>query len=148
MSISILFLPVALLILDRAEQMSEHGASPQDASVRFSTSFTDANLLLKALRDFGTQPVQTDVGDIFCRIGESELRFAQQDGQAFFVEIQGAPSTEEVSRHLVHLNEDYRRCVQTAVYEKVKTRAESQGMTLENEEVLEDKTILMTLRIR
>jgi hypothetical protein len=154
MSISILFLPVALVILDKAQQAAERSVSPGNTvepvrdSVCFPTSFMDAKLLLESLREFGAQPVQTDTGDIFCRIGECELHFTQRDGQAFSAEIRGAPSVEEARKYLANLDEDYRRCVQTAVYEKVKARAESQNMTLESEEVLEDRTILMTLRIR
>jgi hypothetical protein len=160
MSISILFLPVALVILGSAQQAAKRSAStgntaesvreakPVRDSVCFPTSFMDAKLLLESLREFGAQPVQTDTGNIFCQIGECELRFTQRDGQAFSAEIRGAPSMEEARKHLANLDEDYRRCVQTAVYEKVKARAESRGLMLESEEVLEDRTILMTLRVR
>ncbi|GHU33374.1 hypothetical protein AGMMS50256_25180 [Betaproteobacteria bacterium] len=153
MSVSIALLPIALVILDRAEQASGRDISHRDtvqddAPVSFPTSFADANLLLEALRDFGVYPTQTETGDIFCQIGESELCFTQQGGQPFSVEIRGAPSLEQAYRHLSNIDEDYRRCVQTAVYEKVKARAESQGLMLESEETLEDKTILLTLRIR
>ncbi|MDR0577546.1 MAG: hypothetical protein LBI87_08460 [Candidatus Accumulibacter sp.] len=147
MSISILFLPIALVILDRAQQAEESGVSPANERVRFPTAFTDAPLLLEALRDFGAQPTRTDAGDILCKVGKSKLRFTR-NGPTFFVEIEGAPSVGEARRHLANIDEDYRRCVQSAVYEKVKARAEKQGLVLEDEDVLEDKTILMTLRIR
>jgi hypothetical protein len=140
-------------IVGEVEQAAGRGVSHQDtaraaAPMRFPTNFTDAKLLLEALRDFGANPAQTNAGDIICRVGKSELRFTQRDGQAFSVEISDAPDLEQIYQHLADIDEDYKRCVQTAVYEKVKARAESQGLILEGEEVLEDRTILMTLQIR
>jgi hypothetical protein len=139
--------------MDRVEQAAGRGVFRRDAALaaapmRFPTNFTDASLLLEALRDFGANPAQTDVGGIICRVGKSELRFTQQDGQAFSVEIRDAPNLEQIYRYLADIDEDYKHCVQNAVYEKVKARAESRGLMMESEEVLEDKTILMTLRIR
>jgi hypothetical protein len=139
--------------MDRVEQAAGRGVFQRDAArtaapVCFPTNFTDADLLLAALRDFGVNPRQTDTGDILCRVEKNELRFTQQGGQAFSVEILGALDLEQVYQHLSDIDEDYKRCVQTAVYEKVKARAESQGLMLESEEVLEDRTVLMTLRIR
>jgi len=36
--------------------------------MRFTTTFTDAELLQKTLRDFGAPPTQTSTGEILCRI--------------------------------------------------------------------------------
>jgi hypothetical protein len=119
-----------------------------DAPMLFTTGFKDTELLQKALRDFGANPRKTEAGDILCHAGKSELRFTQQTGQPFSVEIRDMPNAEEAQQQLAGIDEDYRRCVQTAVYEKVKARAESQGLMLESEEVLEDRTILMSLRVK
>jgi len=151
MSVSIQFLPIALAMLDRAVQAEEKtGDTHRDTiePIHLPTAFTDADLLLKTLRDFGARPMLTANGDIVCSIEQCELRFMQEDGQPFSVEIFGAASVDEINRHLDNLDEDYRRCVQTAVYEKVKAHAESRGLMLESEDVLEDRTILLTLRVR
>lgn len=63
------------------------------------------------------------------------------------VEIKNSPNLENVYQYLSDIDEDYKRCVQTAVYEKVKARATEQEMTIESEEVLPDKTILITLNV-
>ncbi len=54
---------------------------------------------------------------------------------------------DQVYRYMSEIDDDYKRCVQTAVYEKVKARAAEKNMVVENEEVLPDRTILMTLRV-
>jgi hypothetical protein len=118
------------------------------ATASFPTNFRDGVLLHTALHDFGARPVRDSDGGIRCQLGQSVLHFRQNGDQPFTVEISNAPNLEEIYRYLSDIDEDYKRCVQTAVYEKVKTRADSQGLMLESEEVLEDKTILLTLRVR
>jgi hypothetical protein len=114
----------------------------------FPTNFRDATLLHTALHDFGANPSRNSDGSISCKLGQSTLRFTQHGDQPFTVEISNAPNLEQIYQHLSDIDEDYKRCVQTAVYEKVKTRADSKGLMLESEEVLEDRTILLTLRVR
>ena len=114
----------------------------------FPTNFTDQTVLLKTLREFGANPEQSQDGSIACQLGSSDLHFRQPgSGLPFTVEIINAPSLELTYETLTELDEDYRRCVQTAVYEKVKARAIEKNMTVESEEVLSDKTILLTLRV-
>ncbi|GHU28063.1 hypothetical protein AGMMS50256_09330 [Betaproteobacteria bacterium] len=118
------------------------------AAASFPTNFRDGALLHTALHDFGANPVRNSDGSIRCKLGQSVLRFNRYGDQPFTVEISNAPSLEQVYQHLSDIDEDYKRCVQTAVYEKVKARADTQGLMLESEEVLEDRTILLTLRVR
>ncbi len=116
-------------------------------SARFPTNFRDGEMLLDALKDFGAHPVRKSDGSISCQIGQSNLLFSQTGDSPFMVEVKNSPSLEQVYRYMSDIDEDYKRCVQTAVYEKVKARALDRDMLVEQEEVLQDKTILMTLRV-
>jgi hypothetical protein len=156
MSITISLLPVALALVtvigregfDAWVKEAQQHKSPT-TSVRFlPTHFRDARLLQDALTDFGAQPLQRDDGSIVCRIDKAELVFTQNGDEPFMVEISNGPTLEQVYAYLSGLDQDYRHCVQTAVHEKIKARATRHGMTLESEEVLDDKTIVMTLRVR
>lgn len=114
----------------------------------FPTNFTDEKLLLKTLLEFGAEPEMQLKGSISCKLGESELFFSRPNtGVPFSVEVRNAPNLDLIYQSLNELDEDYRRCVQTSVYEKVKTRATEKNMAIESEEVLADKTIVITLRV-
>lgn len=119
----------------------------QNEIKQFPTNFRDEQLLLGALIEFGAQPVIRKDDSIACKIEKSMLLFRRTGDVPYSVEIQNAPKLEEVYQYLSDLDEDYKRCVQTAVYEKVKARAANYDMTLESEEVLPDKTIVLTLRV-
>lgn len=115
---------------------------------QYPTNFRDGQMLLATLEDFGARPERKADGAIECRIERTRLRFVQPDvDSAFVVEVENAPSLAEVYRYMQDLDEDYRRCVQSVVYEKVKARAAASNLELEQEEVLPDNTIVMTLRV-
>ena len=124
----------------------EHASAT--ASSQYPTNFRDETMLIDALKEFGTHPTKRSDGSIFCRIEKSELLFTKMGDSPFMVEIKNSPSIEQVYRYMSDIDDDYKRCVQTAVYEKVKARAADNNFIVETEEVLEDKTILMTLRVQ
>lgn len=117
-------------------------------SAQFPTNFRDGATLIDALKEFGAHPTKRLDGSITCKIEHSELLFTQHGDSPFMVEVKNSPSLEQVYRYMSDIDDDYKRCVQTAVYEKVKARAADKNLVVEAEEVLPDKTILMTLRVQ
>lgn len=127
--------------------LTELSPSTQDTSTKYPTNFNDGQLLAKALWEFGAHPQQHDNGKISCQIDQAKLIFSQEGDSPFYVEVKNCPDIAKLYHHLSDLDEDYRRCLQTAVYERVKANAQDRGLIIESEEVLEDKTILMTLQV-
>jgi hypothetical protein len=118
------------------------------ASAQFPTNFRDGTMLIDALKEFGARPTKRSDGSIKCKIEHSDLLFTQVGDSPFMVEIKNSPSLEQVYRYMSDIDDDYKRCVQTAVYEKIKARAAEKDMVVDSEEVLPDKTIVMTLRVQ
>jgi len=116
-------------------------------SAQFPTNFRDRDLLMKALTEFGARPTKRSNGSVLCKIENTALMFTQLGNAPYMVEVKNGPNLEQVYQYMADIDDDYKRCVQTAVYEKVKARAAERNMTIESEEVLPDKTILMTLRV-
>jgi len=116
-------------------------------SPKYPTNFRDGNMLIEALVEFGSHPSRQSNGAIVCKIEKSELIFTQVGDSPYMVEVKNSPNLDEVYRYMSDIDDDYKRCVQTAVYEKVKARAAERDMVVESEEVLQDKTILITLRV-
>jgi hypothetical protein len=116
-------------------------------SAQFPTNFRDGDLLMKALAEFGAHPIKRSNGSILCRIENTALIFTQMGNSPYMVDVKDGPNLEQVYQYMADIDDDYKRCVQTVVYEKVKARAAERDMIIESEEVLPDKTILMTLRV-
>lgn len=112
----------------------------------FPTNFRDGDLLFKTLKEFGINPVRNG-SSITCKVENSHLTFRQSDDLPFQVEIHNEPDMKKIFQYLSDIDHDYKRCLQEAVYKKLKARAEEQNMTIESEEVMEDNSIVLTLNI-
>ncbi len=144
-------------VLDRFRSMLESVADRRvfgdlppvavPVSAQFPTNFHDGDLLMKALTEFGAKPIKRNNGSVRCKIENTALLFTQMGRSPYMVEVENGPSLEQVYQYMADIDDDYKRCVQTAVYEKVKARAAERDMLIESEEVLPDKTILITLRV-
>lgn len=115
----------------------------------FPTNFRDGELLFRTLKEFGVNPVREGSG-MKCRVEDSLLIFRQSQSHdsPFYVEVHNAPDLRKVYQYLSDVDEDYKRCLQSMVYEKLKERVEAKNMTVESEEVLEDNSIVLTINIR
>jgi hypothetical protein len=113
----------------------------------YPTNFVDGELLAQTLMELGGDPVHGADGAISCRINSARLVFTKQGDGPYAVAITGAVKAEQAFQYLSDLDDDYRRAVQTSVYQRVKSEAESRDLRIESEEVLPDKSILLILRL-
>lgn len=113
----------------------------------FPTNFVDQDLLAQALVELGGDPARGPDGSLTCRINSAKLIFTKEGDGPFSVTVRGAVKAEQAYQYLSDLDEDYRRAVQTSVYQRVKSEAENRDLLIESEEVLPDKSILLTLRL-
>lgn len=118
-----------------------------EAAPTFPTNFRDGELLFRTLKELGINPVRHG-SEIACKVEDSVLTFRQSGDGPYHVEIRNAPDLEKVFFYLSDVDDDYKRLLQSIVYEKLKERAAERSMTVESEEVLEDNSIVLTLNIR
>lgn len=111
----------------------------------FPTNFRDQQKLLTVLQEYGLIPSQVGPGQIECSVGSGRLMFKQEGSQPFTVTVSQVPNLAEVFQQLGQINERYCEVVQAETCSKLKARIGDAGMTLENEEVLPDKTIKLTI---
>ncbi|MBY0402800.1 MAG: hypothetical protein K2X66_02800 [Cyanobacteria bacterium] len=116
----------------------------------FPTLFTDKALLMETLNTFGAHPIiqQGPPLIISCVIQQTQLNFTQTSpNEAFSLTIPHAPDLRSLYPTLKQLDALYGNQVQKMVYHTLKNNIEAQHLHLENEEVLEDNSIRITLTI-
>lgn len=114
----------------------------------FPTNFRDGELLFRTLKEFGVNPFRYPDGRIICKVDGTELTFSQSEpGVPFSVSMDQTPGLEEVFRYLSDLDEDYKKGVQAMVYDHLKQRITDHNLSVEQEEVLDDHSIVITLNI-
>ncbi|NFE20047.1 hypothetical protein [Clostridium botulinum] len=113
----------------------------------FPTNFRDKNLLLKTLKEFGACPKEISNEDIQCNTKECQLIFHKEEDGSYNVEIEDTSSLKNVFHHLSIIDDEYKHNVQEYTYKKVVEKLNETDMYIDNEEVLEDNSILLTVNI-
>jgi hypothetical protein len=119
------------------------GASPYS----FETRMRDAELLTAAARILGTP---ADTGRNVSTIGEvagTPISLARTEAGVFEALFSSSVPQEQAQTVLEQLDAEYTRLLQERVYEQVVGRAEQAGLTLEDEHVDGDNSIVLTLRV-
>jgi hypothetical protein len=114
----------------------------------FPTNFRDPDLLIKALDDYGLAPMQAGDGVIVSKSGNCQMIFRQAENEPFNVEVRNAPDVRQIFQHLNEINDGYCHNVQSRTYQNLTSRIAERGLTIEQEEVLDDNSIVITLSIR
>jgi len=111
----------------------------------FPTNFRNRELLAKILVECGLAPTNSPDGGIACQAQGCRLTFRQEADAPFDVEVRNAPDVRQVFQHLDEINQGYCRNVQASTYQNLKSRIAERGLVIEQEEVLEDNSIVITL---
>lgn len=128
---------------------AEAQAQTQAASSIYPTNFRDGALLMSTLERFGVQAqVQAD-GSIAATLGRSPLVFRPGGGESapYTVEIGNAPDLRGTFEQLGRVDEAYKQGVQGAALATLRERIRDKNLTIEREETLPDRSVVLTLAI-
>lgn len=149
MSIEVLLIPLALAVLAGGARVVQLNSVPASESasgkplIRAYTTARDPDLLMGALIELGATVARQ--GELLvAEIRGCEVRFAPTADGTYVAETEGVVPDEMLGDDVARLNAEYGRHVQRAVYEKVLSRAERNGLHFESEEQEPDGTIVLT----
>jgi len=130
------------------EETEEEVAVQPGAVEVFPTNFRDGALLEETLRMHGVFAAPEPGGALSAPLGRSVLRFVPGEGGGpYRLEITNAGDLRALFQQVALLDESYRRGVQEAAYRTLKERIAAQNLVVEQEEVLEDRSIVITLNV-
>lgn len=111
------------------------------------TMFVDSELLIKTLNGLGCDINVVSENEIKVNISCSEIEYFRANaGEPFKMRINGVDNPQLLCDELKKLENDYGRNVQAYTYSHIKQNLTS-NMSLENEEFLEDDSVLLTISV-
>ena len=114
----------------------------------FNTTIVDKKTLLKTLHEHGaTNYTETDDGELECDCEAFHLTFSRQNTNlpyTMIVTYNKQYSPEEIAKNL---GNEYATNVQEISYNKIKERLEKQNLTISDEEIFDDNTIVLTVNL-
>lgn len=112
----------------------------------FDTNFMDEETLLKTLIEHGATDIINYNGNITCNCESLHLEFSRQADSPYKVII-SYYKTANINSFMDDINTEYSSNVQEISYNKIKENLEAQNLEIEDEEILEDNTIVLTVNL-
>lgn len=114
----------------------------------FETAFMDRELLVKTLKEHGCDSFKENFDDSFsCKIeGFNVDLFRSNQDEPYKIKISCAQDAS-CDEFLGDLNSEYALNTQEETYIKIKERLSKQNLKIDEEEILEDNTIMLTINL-
>lgn len=128
----------------KSEQVKE---IPKITEQVFQTKFADEKLLIKTLEDIGFN-CENKNGAISCCSDNYTLNFYKNSKENYEFKVSGSISNKDAYQKYKDVDRHYGEIVQRETIDSVKQKVKnSQTMKLENEEILEDNSVLLTIEV-
>ncbi len=112
------------------------------------TRFADCDMLLKTLNEHGLSVKRLSENEYIIETEAGTLHYFRASSDTpFMLEAKGVKDLQGLLSSLDSLENEYGRNVQAFTYDRVMCSLEEHGMSVASEEVLEDDSILLTLRL-
>ena len=113
----------------------------------YKTVFMDKDVLIKTLKEYGLIDFTQDGETISARVDNFNMIFYRQElTQPYYLRVYSVTSCDEATL-INDLNTEYALNVQEETYMKIKERISNKNLKIDNEEVLEDDSIVLTINI-
>lgn len=153
MSLTAIFIPIALSIIatsagSLSETKKKVAAAPKNnGRVTIKTRFNDAGMLRRTLLEHGVNTRVTSQNSIVSLFPTGQITYSRPSvGMPFVMEISNITDVQCLINEIDEIEHEYNGNVQQYTYERVMNNL-PKGMTVDNEEVLEDDSILITLNV-
>ncbi len=112
----------------------------------YETIFNDKDLLIKTLQEHGVTDLELRNDNIYCKIEEFKLKFFKDANMPYKFEITHCANVD-IEETINNLDSEYAKNVQEATYLKIKERLAKNNLQIDDEEILEDDSIMLTINL-
>ena len=148
MSIEVILIPLAIGIIASVPSSDEiKKTRTEDKNIKIKTRFKDSSLLLKTLNEYGLKPKKTSSNGYAVKFSDGDIIYSRpSEDVPFSMTIKNIKDKDALIKELKEIEHVYNGNVQEYTYKRILNKL-PEGMEIENEEVLEDDTILITLSV-
>lgn len=113
----------------------------------YSTAFLDRDLLVKTIDEHGFTDIVEENGKIKAVLDNVNIEFYRTDSAQPYTMNILCPKLCETSQLTTDINDEYTLNVQEETYIKIKERLEKKNLKIDEEEILEDDSIMITVNL-
>ncbi len=113
----------------------------------FQTTIMDKAALLKTLEEHGATNFQAEGNTISCNCEAFHLTFTKESKEKPYTMVATYNKDYGLNELVENLGSEYASNAQEISYNKIKERLEKQNLEIEEEEVFDDNTIVLTVNL-
>ena len=123
------------------------GAKPV-TSRTLKTNFTDRDILIKTLEEYGADNIESDKYNVSCNLFGMYFLYSKNNAQSSYdLEINKITDEDGCTKILNDLKDEYSSNVQDVTYRRIIERIKSHNLRIESEEIDEDNSIVLTIDV-
>ena len=112
----------------------------------FQTQIMDKSVLIKTLKEHGAENIEESFGNISCDCEQFHIKFTYNGENPYTMNV-SARSGYGIDEFVADIGSEYTANAQEVSYNKIKERLEKQNLTIDNEEIYDDNTIVLTVNL-
>lgn len=113
----------------------------------YQTVFMDKNILIKTLQEYGLKDFTMKDDSISARVENFNINFYREDSaKPYMLKVYSTTNCDETAV-VSDLNSEYALNVQEETYIKIKERLSKKNLKIDEEEILEDDSIMLTVNL-
>jgi hypothetical protein len=114
----------------------------------YKTNYTDKGVLINTLTEHGAEEITENGDEISCKLFDMEMIYYKKgNSNGYTLDITHITNKSECEELMQDLNEEYGLNIQEITYNKIKERLAQENLRLENEEILDDESIVLTIEV-
>lgn len=113
----------------------------------YNTNYTDKGILLNTLAEHGASNLTEEGDKVSCNLFGMNMVYTKSETGAYSLDITKVSDVDECMGVINDLNGEYGLNIQEMTYNKIKERLERENMRLEDETVLDDNSIVLTIDV-
>lgn len=131
------------------DKMSLHLSDAQMKDLfnkEFQTQIMDKRTLLKTLSEHGAENIKIEANDVLCDCEQFHLKFISHENQPYSLII-SYNQANGIDELVNDLGSEYTVNAQEISYNKIKERLAVKNLQIDDEEIYEDDTIVLTVNL-
>ena len=111
------------------------------------TTIMDKELLIKTLTEHGAEITDIQFDNVECKLENFDMKFTKNipnEPYSLYIEYR---NEEKLNTFVLELDEEYKANAQEASYNKIMENLETKNYTVEQEEITDDNTIVLTVNL-
>ena len=113
----------------------------------YQTNYTDKGILINTLLEHGASGLAEEGDIVSCNLFGMDMVYTKNNSGAYSLDIKRVTDADSCMNTINDLNNEYGLNIQEMTYNKIKERLDKENMRLEDESVLEDNSIVLTIDV-